>query len=276
LPDVVLRVAGRLSCGLFSLVFPDDCRVCGQLLREISRIPVCAACLSEPQPLIAEYFCVSCRAPFLNAHPLDESGRCALCRLGLAGFDAVYSYGSYEGTLRKLIHLFKYSQIRPLARPFGDLLSRVVPREQRFDCVVPMPLHWRRRWERGFNQSELLAREIARRWNVPVNKAIRRVKATASQAGLTNAKRRANVSGAFAMRRGVRLDGARVLLVDDVLTTGASAAACARVLKRAGAVHVALVAVARTDRRTALADLTDLRNAATGTTLALMAGGTNA
>jgi len=276
LPDVVLRVAGRLSCGLFSLVLPDDCRVCGQLLREISRIPVCAACLSEPQPLIAEYFCVSCRAPFLNAHPLDESGRCALCRLGLAGFDAVYSYGSYEGTLRKLIHLFKYSQIRPLARPFGDLLSRVVPREQRFDCVVPMPLHWRRRWERGFNQSELLAREIARRWNVPVNKAIRRVKATASQAGLTNAKRRANVSGAFAMRRGVRLDGARVLLVDDVLTTGASAAACARVLKRAGAVHVALVAVARTDRRTALADLTDLRNAATGTTLALMAGGTNA
>lgn len=273
MPDVVLRAAGRLSCGLFSLVFPDDCRVCGQPLREISRIPVCASCLSEPQPLIAEYFCVSCRAPFLNAHPLDESGRCALCRLGLAGFDAVYSYGSYEGTLRKLIHLFKYSQIRPLARPFGDLLSRVVPREQRFDCVVPMPLHWRRRWERGFNQSELLAREIARRWNVPVNQAVRRVKATASQAGLTNAKRRANVSGAFAMRRGIRLDGARVLLVDDVLTTGASAAACARVLKRAGAVHVALVAVARTDRRTALADLTDLQNAAAGTTLALTAGG---
>jgi ComF family protein len=275
LPDVVLRAAGRLSCGLFSVVFPDDCRVCGQPLREISRIPVCAACLNEPQPLIAEYFCVSCRAPFLNAHPLDETGRCALCRLGLAGFDAVYSYGSYEGTLRTLIHLFKYGQIRPLARPFGDLLSRVVPREQRFDCVVPMPLHWRRRWERGFNQSELLAREVARRWNVPVTNAVKRVRATASQAGLTNAKRRANVRGAFAMRHGLRLDGARVLLVDDVLTTGASAAACARVLKRAGAVHVALLAVARTDRRTALADLADLRDA-TGTTLALTAGGTDA
>jgi ComF family protein len=275
LPDVVLRAAGRLSCGLFSVVFPDDCRVCGQPLREISRIPVCAACLSEPQPLIAEYFCVSCRAPFLNAHPLDETGRCTLCRLGLAGFDAVYSYGSYEGTLRKLIHLFKYGKIRPLARPFGDLLSRVVPREQRFDCVVPMPLHWRRRWERGFNQSELLARNVARRWNVTVTNAVKRVRATASQAGLTNAKRRANVNGAFAMRRGVRVDGARVLLVDDVLTTGASAAACARVLKRAGAVHVALLAVARTDRRTALADLADLKNA-TATTLALTAGGTDA
>jgi predicted amidophosphoribosyltransferase len=117
-----------------------------------------------------------------------------------------------------------------------------------------------------------LAREIARRWNVPVQQAVKRVKATASQAGLTNAKRRANVSGAFAMRRGVRLDGARVLLVDDVLTTGASAAACARVLKRAGAVHVALLAVARTDRRTALSDLRDMA----GTTLALTAGGTRA
>jgi ComF family protein len=203
---------------------------------------------------------------------LDETGRCALCRLGLAGFDAVYSYGSYEGTLRTLIHLFKYGKIRPLARPFADLLSRVIPREQRFDCVVPMPLHWRRRWERGFNQSELLAREITRRWNVRMHQVVKRAKDTAPQAGLTNAKRRANVSGAFAIRRGIRLDGARVLLVDDVLTTGASAAACARVLKRAGAAHVALLAVARTDRRTALADLQDV----TGTTLTLAAGGTTA
>src|SRR5579859_4389371 len=258
----MLRAAGRGFRGLaesaFSLVFPDQCRVCGEALREVSRVPVCARCLCDPQPLSAEFFCVACRTPFLNHFPLDESGRCALCRLGLAGFDAVYSYGSYEGTLRKLIHLFKYGKMRPLSRPFGDFLALVLPREQRFDCVVPMPLHWRRRWERGFNQSELLAREIARRWNVPVQQAVKRVKATASQAGLTNAQRRANVSGAFAMRRGVHLDGARVLLVDDVLTTGASAAACARVLKRAGAAHVALLAVARTDRRTALSDLQDV------------------
>ena len=232
---------------------------------------MCAECLREPQPLIAEYFCATCRAPFVNRHPLDETGRCALCRLGLAGFDAVYSYGSYEGPLRQLIHLFKYSKVQPLAAPFGDFLARVLPREQSFDCVVPMPLHWRRRWERGFNQSELLAREIARRWNAPVNRAVKRVKATAPQAGLTNAKRRANVSGAFAMRRGVRLDGARVLLVDDVLTTGASAAACARVLKRAGAAHVAVLAVARTDRRTALADLQDVA----GKVWTMASGGAN-
>jgi ComF family protein len=249
-----MRTAEKVYCGLFQLVFPDDCRVCGEPLRDVSRIPVCRACLREPAPLIAEHFCVDCRTPFLNRSPLDENGRCALCRLGLASFDSVYTYGSYEGALRKLIHLFKYSGVRPLARPFGDFLSRSLPREQQFDVVVPMPLHWRKRWQRGFNQAELLAREIARRWGVPVRKVVRRVKATAPQAGLTNAKRRANVSGAFSVRRGLRLDGLRVLLVDDVLTTGTTASACARVLKRAGAKHVAVIVLARTDRRVGLRD----------------------
>jgi ComF family protein len=252
----LLRAAGRGVRGLaelaFTLIFADNCRVCGEVLREVSRVPVCARCLCDPQPLTAEYFCVSCRAPFVNHFPLDESGRCPLCRLGLTGFDAVYSYGSYEGSLRKLIHLFKYDKIYSLARPLAGFLARVLPREERIDAVVPMPLHWRRRWERGFNQSELLAGEIAKKWNVPVKRAVRRVKSTAPQAGLTNAKRRANVAGAFAIKRNARLDGARVLLVDDVLTTGATAAACARVLKRAGAAHVALLALARTDRRLSL------------------------
>lgn len=237
---------------LFSLIFPDDCRVCGEPLREVSRVPVCAKCLRDPQPLVAEYFCAACRTPFVNAFPLDESGRCTLCRLGLTGFDAVYSYGSYEGSLRKLIHLYKFENIHTLAAPLGKFLARALPREQQFDVIVPMPLHWTRRWERGFNQSELLAREIGRGWNVPVKKAVGRVKPTAPQAGLTNAKRRANVSGAFRPRRGLQLNGMRVLLVDDVMTTGATAAACARALKRAGAAHVALLAVARTDRRAAL------------------------
>ena len=191
----------------------------------------------------------------MNAFPLDAAGRCSLCRLGVTGFDAVYSYGSYDGTLRALIHLFKYAKIHTLAKPLAHFLALVLPREERFDVIVPMPLHWRRRWQRGFNQSELLAREIGRRWNVPVRNAVRRLKPTAPQAGLTNAKRRANVAGAFGRKGNARLDGARVLLVDDVLTTGATAAACARELKRAGAAHVALLAVARTDRRAGLSSL---------------------
>lgn len=234
---------------LFNLVFPDDCRVCGEALPGVSRIPVCGRCLKAPEPLAPAFFCVACRTPFLNRSPLDESGRCALCRLGLSGFDAVYSFGSYEGALRKLIHLFKYGGVRPLARVFGGFLARSMPMDDGFDAIVAMPLHWRRRWQRGFNQSALLAREIGRRFDVPVRKVVRRARSTKTQAGLTNAKRRANVRGAFRIRRGVRLDGMRILLVDDVLTTGATAAACARVLKRAGAASVTVLALARTDRR---------------------------
>lgn len=194
-----------------------------------------------------DYYCVDCKTPFLNHFPLDEQGRCSLCRLGLTGFDTVYTFGSYEATLRQLIHLFKYDQMRPLAKPLGALMARAIPREQRFDLIVPMPLHWKKRFSRGYNQSELLAQEIARRWGVPVRKIVRRVKPTAPQAGLTNSKRRLNVRGAFSTS--AKLKGLRVLLVDDVLTTGATASACARVLKRAGASHVTVAAVARTDRR---------------------------
>jgi ComF family protein len=202
--------------------------------------------------MITEYFCVACRMPFVNRFPLDETGRCGLCRLGLQGFDAVYSYGSYEGTLRQLVHLFKYGGVRPLGRTFGRLLDQALPRETSFDVIVPMPLHWFKKWQRGFNQSDLLAQEIGKKWNVPVRNVIRRTKATLPQAGLTNAKRRANMSGAFRVPRGRSLAGMRVLLVDDVVTTGATASACARVLKRAGAAHVALLALARTDRRQAV------------------------
>jgi ComF family protein len=172
-----------------------------------------------------------------------------LCRLGLNGFDAAYSFGSFEAELRELIHVFKYGRVATLAGPLGRFLALALPRTEQFDVVVPMPLHWMRRWSRGFNQSELLAREIARRASVPVRNLARRTKATTPQAGLTNAKRRANVSGAFRVPRPERVRGLRVLLVDDVMTTGATASACARVLKRAGAVRVALLTVARVDRR---------------------------
>src|SRR6202043_3825509 len=164
-------------------------------------------CLRGPEPLAAAYFCVSCRMPFQNRFPLDDAGQCRLCRSGALGFDAVYCFGSFEGPLRELIHLFKYAGMKALAKPLGAQLAAALPRDQRFDVIVPMPLHWKRRWQRGFNQSELLAREIGRRTHLPVRKALRRVRYTNAQAGLTNAKRRENVSGAFRAKKTASLDG---------------------------------------------------------------------
>ena len=212
-------------------------------------MPVCRACLAKPEPLAAEYYCIQCRAPFQSRFPLDDEGRCGLCRRGVRGFDAAYSFGFYEDELRKLIHLFKYGRIQTLSAPLGRLLTLALPREQNFDVIVPMPLHWHKRWQRGFNQAELLAREIGRRTNAPVRNALRRVRNTASQAGLTSAKRRKNVSGAFQAKRRSKLNGSRVLLIDDVMTTGATAASCARALKRGGASQVTLLTLARADRR---------------------------
>jgi competence protein ComFC len=248
-PDATPSLVRKFCTGLFSFIFPDDCRICEQPLREVSRVPVCRACLAKAEPLAADYFCVQCRAPFRNAFPLDTEGRCALCRRGVRGFDAAYSFGFYEGELRELIHLFKYGRVETLAKPLGRYLALALPREESFDAIVPMPLHWRKRWQRGFNQADLLAREISRRIHTPVKHVLRRVRFTAAQAGLTNAKRRQNVSGAFRPRRAKTLHGQNVVLVDDVMTTGATAASCARALKMAGARKVVLLTLARADRR---------------------------
>lgn len=202
--------------------------------------------MTSPEPLAAEFFCVSCRTPFQNAFPLDAEGRCALCRSGARGFDAAYSFGAYEGVLRQLIHLYKYARIKTLAGPLANLLARAMPLDEPFDAIVPVPLHWLRRWKRGFNQSELLARALSRRTGIPIVKALRRTQATRVQAGLSNHARRRNVTRAFRARP---VGGKRMLLIDDVMTTGSTAAACALALKRAGAARVGVLTVGRADRR---------------------------
>ena len=216
---------------------------------EVSRVPICGRCLSSVDPLSAEFSCRSCRIPFLNSRPLDENGRCAMCRNGLNGFDAAYTFGAYEGNLRQLIHLFKYGRIETLGSPLGRLLMRALPLDQQFDIVAPMPMHWLRRWDRGFNQAETLARYVASRSGIPVKAAAQRLRSTPAQAGLSSAARRRNVTGVFRANPRVDLKGRRILLVDDVLTTGATAGACAMALKLAGAARVTVLTVARADRR---------------------------
>ncbi len=247
-PRALASFAKTCLSSAFSLLFPDECRLCGQPLRQISRVPVCGSCLSAAEPLRAEYCCAQCLMPFANHYPLDERGLCALCRGGHSEFDSTYAFGAYEGALRELILLFKYGRVQALAPPLARLLRRAVPHEGRFDFIVPMPLHWKRRWWRGFNQAGLLAREISRHTGVPAMNAARRTRPTAVQAGLGRSARRRNVTGAFSVRRPEAVRGKRILLVDDVMTTGATAAACARTLKRAGAAKVSIVVLARAGR----------------------------
>lgn len=174
------------------------------------------------------------------------------------------SVGAYEGLLRELVRRFKFGRRRALARPLGVLLSeRVIEEGLRADLVVPVPLDRARERRRGFNQAELVAAEVARRLGLPLaRRALVRVRRTPSLYRLGAAERREALDGAFAAARAGVLAGRRVLLVDDVLTSGATLSACAKALRAAGARAVVAACVARrqTSHRPALGVLPlDLR-----------------
>jgi ComF family protein len=211
---------------------------------------VCPDCLDRLDPLPPEALCGRCGVPFENPAPLHGTPLCGLCRRGATPFEWARGYGAYEGDLRRLVHLLKYSGMEELARPLGARLTSLLAQAGPADLIVPVPLFWWRRWRRGFNQSELLAREVSRRSGVELgrNVLVRR-KDTPTQTGLTNRQRRLNVQGAFLVRRPDLVAGRTVVVVDDVITTGATVGACARALKRAGAARVVVVALGRARRR---------------------------
>jgi ComF family protein len=248
-PQAFVSGLQRLSQNLFNCFFPDDCRLCEQPLRTVSRVPVCPACLALPKPLESEFFCLGCRTPFSSAFALGDDGFCSLCRQGLVGFDAAYSFGSYEGPLRKLIHLFKYGKVESLAGPLSRFLLTAVPLDVEFDLVIAMPMHWRKQWERGFNQAELLAAPVARRYGLNPGTNLRRQRYTVAQASLTEAQRLKNLDKSFCVKRAAEVSGKRILLIDDVFTTGTTLRTAAEALKAAGAAHVSALTLARVDRR---------------------------
>lgn len=244
---------GRAGSHLLALIYPQECLICGRFLERAAPYPVCDACISEPAALSAEILCARCGSAFLNESSINEQGLCRLCASGATSFVAAFSFGEYAGTLRELIHLLKYERIRPLAEPLGRMMARALPPQTVHDAIVPMPLHWRRKLIRGFNQAELLARVVARRTGLPVLAALRRRRHSPAQASLASAsQRRANVRGVFVVPRSKEIAGKRLVLVDDVLTSGATVNSAAAALVEAGAARVDVLTLARADRRRAL------------------------
>jgi ComF family protein len=182
-----------------------------------------------------------------------SQSRCARCRRAPPAFDAGRAAGHYDGALRDLVHAFKFDGRRRLARVLGERMREAgASLLEDAACVVPVPLHPWRRLTRGFNQ----AHDLAVTLGPPVVAALWRRRATASQSGLAATVRRRNVRGAFCMaplvsRRtlALRIEGRLVVLVDDVVTTGATLDACARVLKGAGAREVRILTAARATLR---------------------------
>ena len=181
-----------------------------------------------------------------------ERPRCAACRLDRFGFDAARNFAVYEAALIRAILLLKFERMEPLGTWFASELAAVFaryPRELAADVVVPVPLHRDRLRERGYNQAELLSQPLAKKLGLP-HKGILlvRTKPRPDKHVLTLRERWESVRGAFATRPGSQVDNLRVLLVDDVMTTGATLDACAKVLRDAGAKAVVGLTVARARR----------------------------
>lgn len=248
--ELTLRgAAGSLAASLVNAVIPGECNWCGNTIRHARRIPYCSECMALPQPLHAEHYCARCRTPFQNDSTLDTHGVCLRCRSGILGFDYVYSYGFFDGILRSMIHDMKYFRVGPLGGYLGELMARAIPLDLAIDAIVPVPIHWTRWIKRGYNQAELLAKPLARRMQIPILSPLRRRRITKSQVSLTLSERRKNLAGAFLIRDRSMVAGKRILLVDDVLTTGATIGYCSRLLRDAGARSVTVLTLARVDRR---------------------------
>jgi competence protein ComFC len=234
---------------LASVLFPGPCRICAETLTNASRIPVCEDCLGRFERII-EPMCVRCGRPFESGAALEAiEPKCRLCRADFYAFDRARSFATYDDALSEAIVLLKYEQVTRLGDWFAERLAEMVaraPAEWRADVVVPVPLHRERRRERGYNQAELIARPLAKRLKLPLDAGILlRTKPRPAQLVLSRTEHWKSVRGAYATREGARVDNLRVLLVDDVLTTGATLDACARALKKAGAAAVVGLTVAR-------------------------------
>jgi ComF family protein len=235
--------------GIIALSIPGGCRVCERLLEEPSRLPICPECLASFRPL-HEPLCQLCGRQMVPGAQIGAQGPvCALCRRGVYGFDVARSYAAYDDALLLAVVLLKQEAIRPLAAWFAARLEEVVRKDGgrlAADVVVPVPLHPDRRRERGHNQAEMLAQALARRLGLPLEpRALVRGKPRPAKLKLSRHERWSAARGAYAAAPVSRIDKRRVLLVDDVFTTGATLDACARALRTSGASRVAALTVAR-------------------------------
>ena len=242
------QLAHGFWLGFRHLVMPGVCRACHKLL-PVEADDFCSNCL--PQFTVDPFpSCPHCSST-IGPHADTESG-CAICRKESFVFERAIRFGPYQGLLRDLILQMKHPGQEGLAEAVGNRWAQRDEdrlHELRADLVMPVPLHWRRRWHRGYNQSEALAQAIACRLALPCHPAaLRRLRATPPQTTLTATDRRQNLRGAFALRRGSDLKDKTVLLIDDVMTSGSTVNECAKVIRTARAKTIVVAVLAHDGR----------------------------
>lgn len=253
----MLTAAANMVMGaVIRALLAPCCAACDRPLDDPLSGAICLGCW-EAWPLLTPPLCPRCGdqlavwRPRVNSHSQPCDAWCERCRRGETSIALIRSAGVYDGSLRHMVHALKYRKRRMIA----PLLARRIRTDcedalEGADAAVPVPLHWMRLWDRGFNQADDLALQLG----LPVWRALRRARHGPPQASLPAFRRHGNARGAYALARlepfrGIghrtRLCGANLVLVDDVVTTGATLEACAEVLIAAGAARVTAVTAAR-------------------------------
>lgn len=234
---ILTRARPSILKHVFGKLLPAHCLLCGNNAESV----LCAACIDDLPPLPAQR-CPRC------AEATTHGEHCGRCLAHPPAYDGVLAAYRYDFPIDRLVHALKYGGQLALAEWFaGQIVGQCENGDIGMDIVIPMPLHHARLCERGFNQSAEIARAIASRLGLPILlDTCRRTRQTQSQADLPLKERAANVRGAFECQS--ELSGRRVLLVDDVMTTGATMDECARTLRMHGASSVVAACLARTTR----------------------------
>lgn len=222
--------------GFMGILFPQSCLLCSSW--QAGSLGICNGCL-DAMPWHTGNTCPQC------ALPSRGNILCGQCLKTPPAFDATQSLFQYQFPLSAILQQYKYGQLLSLARTMGLLLAQHVGSQLAADCIIPMPLHRKRLQERSFNQSAEIAKVVSEQLHIPLAlQACARIKATPPQASLPYKQRIRNMKGAFECR--ATLTDMRVILLDDVMTTGASLDALAKTVKAAGASHVECWVIART------------------------------
>lgn len=242
-----MSIGGRLSLAVQAIAAPQICVLCQYPALRADWAPLCRRCGESIRLPPPDEVCLFCGDSTGEAPGTPACRLCGSCQTPRSGFDLARAAGEYRDPLRALIQAFKFRGLRRLCSPLGDWMAEAfldAAPGWRPDWVVAIPLHPRRRRERGFDQTELLARTVARRLGLPLRRVLRRRRHTTPQSGLHVDDRRRNVRNAFCALPRFGNAAKRVLLIDDVLTTGTTAAEAAQALKNAGAARSVFVLTA--------------------------------
>lgn len=233
------------------LVYPRLCFSCDKAIAMENEKYICEECRKEID-ITDNDRCLKCGTASGPFAVYSDAG-CVMCKNVTFHFDSVFAVTSYHGAIRELIHKFKYGCIETLANPLGNILIEGADNfhgVEEVDLVIPVPLFWKKQVKRGFNQSAILAKKLAKHLRLPVSsRNLIRTKNTETQTHLVQEERHENVKDAFVIKNSESIAGKNILLVDDVMTTGVTASECAYVLKNYGNVNlVHVIILARVDK----------------------------